>query len=84
MFGDKAEIKARMSTLLQELRDSPKADGVDRIYTHGERAWASAERLKKEGIPVNVKTLDEMKTIAEKLGVQTADYLKDITDAPRL
>lgn len=83
IFGDKAEIKARMSTLLQELRDSPKADGVDRIYTHGERAWASAERLKKTGIPVNVKTYNEMRTIAEKLSVVTEDYLKDITDEPR-
>lgn len=83
MFGDKAEIKARMSTLLQELRESPKADGVERIYTHGERAWASAERLKREGIPVNAKTLDEMLAIAGRLGVDAGSYLKDVSDAPK-
>jgi len=37
IFGNKTEIKNRMSTLLRELRESPKADGKDRIYTHGER-----------------------------------------------
>lgn len=82
MFGDKAEIRARLNTLLQELRDSPKADGNDRIYTHGEKEWESAVRLAKEGIPVNVKTLDEMKVIAEKLSVNPADYLSEIADAP--
>ena len=82
IFGDKAEIKSRMSTLLQELRDSPKADGSDRIYTHGERAWASAKRLKKTGIPVNLKTFDEMRTIAGKLGVDTDCYIQNVSDIP--
>lgn len=74
IFGDKKEIKARMSTLLQELRDSPKANGQDRIYTHGEKELISAAQKLKEGIPVNDKTLEEMNTIGEKLGLNFNNY----------
>ena len=74
IFGDKKEIRARMSTLLQELRDSPKAEGCDRIYTHGEKEVESEARIKQEGVPVNPKTLNEMRMIASKLGVDESPY----------
>jgi LDH2 family malate/lactate/ureidoglycolate dehydrogenase len=58
-----------MSVLLRELRDSARAEGQSRIYTHGEKeAEAMASRSGGE-IPVNPKTLEEMRTIAEKQGV---------------
>ena len=74
IFGDKKEIKARMSTLLRELRESPKADGHDRIYTHGEKEVESKAEKLKNGIPVNVKTVDEMKMIGETVGLDFSDY----------
>ncbi|MCL2580721.1 MAG: Ldh family oxidoreductase [Oscillospiraceae bacterium] len=65
IFGDKAEIKAKFSTFLQELRDSPKADGQKRIYTHGEKeAGTMAKRRKSGTIPISEKTLGEMREIA--------------------
>ena len=70
IFGDKADIRARMSTLLQELRDSPKAEGHDRIYTHGEKEAENEARIRAEGVPVNVKTLSEMRMIASKVGAK--------------
>jgi LDH2 family malate/lactate/ureidoglycolate dehydrogenase len=65
IFGDnKAGIKANMSKFLQELRDSKKAEGQSRIYTHGEKeAEMMAKRINSQ-IPVNVKTLEEMQNIA--------------------
>lgn len=63
-----------MSTLLQELRDSPKAEGHERIYTHGEKEAESEARIRAEGVPVNVKTLDEMRMIAAKVGVDDSVY----------
>ena len=74
IFGDKAEIRRRMSTLLQELRDSPKAEGHDRIYTHGEKEAESKARIQAEGVPVNVKTLSEMRLIASKVCVDGSIY----------
>ena len=69
IFGDKKAIKARFSTFLDELRESEKAEDQSRIYIHGEKeAEAMKERLSGQ-IPVNEKTLAEMKNIAEKQGV---------------
>jgi LDH2 family malate/lactate/ureidoglycolate dehydrogenase len=69
IFGDKPAIKAGMSKFLQELRDSKKAEGQARIYTHGEKeAESMAQRINGQ-IPVNEKTLEEMKNIAGKQGI---------------
>jgi LDH2 family malate/lactate/ureidoglycolate dehydrogenase len=70
IFGDKTSIKAGMSKFLQELRDSKKAEGYDRIYTHGEKeAELMAQRIKGQ-IPVNEKTYEEIKKIARDLNVE--------------
>jgi LDH2 family malate/lactate/ureidoglycolate dehydrogenase len=75
IFGDKKEIKARMSKLLQELRESPKANGQSRIYTHGEKEMESVAEKMEKGIPVNEKTMSEMRMIGEKLGLTFDNYL---------
>ena len=78
IFGDKKEIRANMSTLLRELRESPTADGQERVYTPGEQAMLSqADRL-ANGIPVNDKTVDELKMIGEYVGLNFDDYIRDI------
>jgi LDH2 family malate/lactate/ureidoglycolate dehydrogenase len=69
IFGDKKTIRANMSKFLQEIRDSRKAEGQTRIYTHGEmEAELMAKRINGQ-IPINEKTLEEMKALATKLGV---------------
>lgn len=73
MFGDKTEIRARMSTLLRELRESPTAEGCDRVYTHGEKEWQSRERIIKTGVPVQDKTICELKQIALRRGIEIKD-----------
>ena len=37
IFGDPEKIKQHFSDYLEAVRESPKADGKDRIYTHGEK-----------------------------------------------
>ncbi|MBO7289530.1 MAG: Ldh family oxidoreductase, partial [Clostridia bacterium] len=37
MFGDKKAIEDSLSKYLQEVRDSAKAEGQERIYVHGEK-----------------------------------------------
>ncbi|MCL2801558.1 MAG: Ldh family oxidoreductase [Treponema sp.] len=70
IFGDKKSIKDSMSKFLQEIRSSKKSEGFDRIYTHGEReAELMAQRVNGK-IPVNEKTLEEMKKIAVQLNVE--------------
>ena len=75
IFGDPAAIKAHLSEFLDKLRNSPKAEGQPRIYTHGEKEKeAMADRL-KNGIEVNVNTVAEMRDLAEYLKMDVVDYL---------
>jgi len=68
MFGDKADLEKALSVYLEELRNSPKAEGADRIYTHGEKEFEMRQKVLKEGISVNDKTYAEMQMIAEYTG----------------
>lgn len=75
IFGDPGAIKAHLSAYLEALRNSPKAEGHDRIYTHGEKEiHAVAERMEK-GISVNEKTVAEMRDLAQHLGMDVVSYL---------
>jgi len=69
VFGDKAAIKANMSKFLRELRESRKAEGQSRIYTHGEKETEMMAKRINGHIPINEKTLEEMKNIAHKQGI---------------
>ena len=68
MFGDKAEIEANLSKYLQEIRESAKAEGQDRIFIHGEKEAEAKERVLRDGVSLNEKTYAEMEMIAEYTG----------------
>ena len=76
-FGDPASIKAHLSTYLQELRDSPKAEGQARIYTHGEKEIAAVADRKKNGIPVNDGTMLELFDLCSYLKMDPSRYFGD-------
>ncbi|MDR2730990.1 MAG: Ldh family oxidoreductase [Treponema sp.] len=69
IFGDKALIKANLSEFLQELRGSKKAEGQNRIYTHGEKEAESMAKRINGKIPVNEKTFDEINAIAARQSI---------------
>jgi LDH2 family malate/lactate/ureidoglycolate dehydrogenase len=70
IFGDKTLIKNNMSKFLQEIRNSKKAKGRTRIYTHGEKEKELLGQRINGQIPVNEKTLEEIKTIANSLKLE--------------
>ena len=75
IFGDANAIKEHLSTFLEELRNAPKADGAERIYTHGEKEiLAYADRM-KNGINVNVNTVAEMVDFCNFVGLSVEEYL---------
>lgn len=76
-FGDPEEIKKHFSTYLQELRESPKADGAPQIYTHGEKEVAAVERIMKDGVPVNDNTMVEVLDLCNYLDMDFASYFGD-------
>ena len=78
IFGNPEAIKNHFSFFLNELRDSPKAEGQSRIYTHGEKEAQSVERIKREGVPVDIKTVYEMKLLADHAGIDFSSYFGEI------
>ena len=77
IFGDKEAIKQHLSTFLEELRESPKAEGCERIYTHGEKeVFAYKDRL-ENGIDVNINTVAEMVDLCKYLNMDIKEYLGD-------
>ncbi|MEE1279502.1 MAG: Ldh family oxidoreductase [Oscillospiraceae bacterium] len=75
VFGNADAIKEHLSTLLRELRESPKAEGAQRIYTHGEKeVFAYKDRL-QNGIDVNINTVAEMVDLCKYLNMDVKEYL---------
>jgi LDH2 family malate/lactate/ureidoglycolate dehydrogenase len=77
-FGDPQEIREHLSVFLQELRDAPKAEGQDRIYTHGEKEHFAVERVQEQGVAVDMKTVIEMMQLANDLKIDFSDFFGDI------
>ncbi len=75
VFGDAEAIRKHLSTLLTELRESPKAEGAERIYTHGEKEMIALEDRRKNGINVNINTVAEMVDLCNYLDMDVKEYL---------
>lgn len=68
-FMDPAEFKARVEKVIREIRESPKAEGFQRIYIPGEiEAECMARRL-EEGIPLSQDVVQKLTAMGEELGV---------------
>ena len=74
VFGDAEAIKAHLSAYLEELRNSPKADGQPRIYTHGEKEVEAEKKLMENGIPVNDNTMVEVYEMCQYLNMDFSKY----------
>ncbi len=77
IFGDAEGIRAHLSAYLQALREAPKAEGQDRIYTHGEKEIEVKEDMLKNGIPVNENTMVEVMEMCQYLDMDFAAYFGD-------
>jgi LDH2 family malate/lactate/ureidoglycolate dehydrogenase len=68
-FRPIGEFKRDMDRLARELKESPKAHGQPRIYVAGEKSYARMEKYRREGIPLGVKVVEDLKKISNDLGV---------------
>lgn len=78
IFGDPAAIEAHLAAYLEEVRQSPKATGHDRIYIHGEKAAEAYKARIDAGITVNDRVLGEMRDLARDLGMDLAEYFPGV------
>lgn len=61
----------RMDQMITEIKESPKAEGVEEIFIPGERRTLKANSRNKEGIPISDQLLAELNQLAQGLGVPT-------------
>ncbi|MBC7241193.1 MAG: Ldh family oxidoreductase [Anaerolineae bacterium] len=64
------EFTARMRELVDIVRGSPRAPGVERIYLPGEIEWLKAQERRQAGVPVARSVLRELEALARELGVR--------------
>lgn len=63
------EFKRDMDTLLNQLKDAPKAAGQDRIYIHGEKEFELAEQYVSQGVPLMGEVVKSLKQVGDEVGV---------------
>ncbi len=79
IFGNADEIREHLSVFLKELREAPKAEGAERIYTHGEKEIEAYKNRMENGIDVNINTVREMVDFCDFAGLDVKEYLGDIS-----
>ena len=70
-------IRKHFSDYLEALRESPRAEGKDRIYTHGEKEVFAEKERRENGIPVNDNTMVELANLCGYLKLDFGKYFKD-------
>lgn len=68
-FGDIGEFKARVDTLVRELRASDRMPGVDRIWLPGEQSEAKRQDYTAHGIPIAPALTQQLNQVADNLRV---------------
>src|SRR5439155_19095388 len=63
------DFKRDMDRLSQELKNSPKAQGQNRIYVHGEKSYARMEKCRRECIRVRTGVVESMTQIRTEVVV---------------
>ncbi|MTI82267.1 MAG: Ldh family oxidoreductase [Firmicutes bacterium] len=61
----------RIDNMVNEIKSSPRAEGVDEIFIPGERRTNKAKNRSQEGIPVTDQLLEELNKLASEFGVTT-------------
>jgi LDH2 family malate/lactate/ureidoglycolate dehydrogenase len=64
------EFKHDMDGLIQMLKESPKAEGRDRIFIAGEKEFERADRYAVEGVPLMEEMVNSLKKAGEAVGME--------------
>ena len=63
------EFKARMDDMLRALKESEKAEGQERIYTHGEIEFEAEQERLREGIPYHPALVAYLRELASEFDI---------------
>ena len=69
-FAEPAKFEQDIQSMIAEIRSSPRAKGVERIYLPGEIEWLKKQERLEMGIPVPDSLVRGLNELADKLDVQ--------------
>jgi LDH2 family malate/lactate/ureidoglycolate dehydrogenase len=76
-FMDVPEFRQRIDAALREIKESPRAPEVDRIYAPGEIEHETRLRRLQEGIPVPLEVDADLRALAEELSLPYPSPIED-------
>lgn len=62
-------FKATMDDIIHRLKQTPKAEGAERIYIHGEKEFEMEEDRRVNGVVLHPKVVADLEVIAQEVGV---------------
>ncbi len=65
-FMPQSQFAARIDSMIREIRDAPRAKGVDRIYLPGEMEWERQDQAYASGMELPDYVLANLFTLAEQ------------------
>jgi LDH2 family malate/lactate/ureidoglycolate dehydrogenase len=68
-FVEMEVFKEKMDDFIDRLKASAKAEGADRIFIHGEKEYELYDKHRKEGVPLEEKVYEVLKTIGGQRNV---------------
>jgi LDH2 family malate/lactate/ureidoglycolate dehydrogenase len=74
MFLPVDQFKQRMDQVIREIRQSPKAEGADRVYLPGEREWERREEALARGIDLPPDVVASLRALATDLQLDLGGY----------
>ena len=69
-FADVMDVKKQMGDILRSLRQSQKAAGAERIYTHGEKEYLRSLEREKTGVPLPKVVCSQMSQMRDELDLR--------------
>jgi L-2-hydroxycarboxylate dehydrogenase (NAD+) len=68
-FRPLEDFQTTMDDIIRRIKASPKAEGQQRIYIHGEKEFEAVEERMATGIPLSPEVAADLKAIAEELKI---------------
>ncbi|MGL4209373.1 MAG: Ldh family oxidoreductase, partial [Candidatus Adiutrix sp.] len=74
LFGEPEALKNHMAAILDDIRQSEKIEGYDRIYIHGEKEADARDLALKEGVFLDEATCTFLDTLAEEFKIKPLGF----------
>ncbi len=65
-----AEFRQRMDAMIRQIKDTPLRPGFDALYLPGERGMREMAVRRRDGIPIHVSTLADLRRWADEVGAE--------------